>query len=982
MSVVAAPGMRATGGTVPTGMNGGPERDLDVFVSYAREDVEFVRALVAGLERRGHEAWLDADDIPPSAQWRDEVKSAIERANAFLFVVSPDSVSSIQCAAEIAHAGELNKRVIPVVHRRVPASDLSPVVRAHNWIEQKPTESIDHLCDTVSVAISTDLSHVREHTRLLRRAIEWDANRKDPSYLLRGRELVDAERWLRNTGPDLQPAPAPLHAAHIVSSRAATTRGGRVRLFVTSVALVITAALALGAWISREEAVAQRQRAVEQEQIAQDQRAAADGERLIAESRELASMSAMQHETDPELALLLAREGAVRAPTIEAERALRRELQTSPLENTLRGHEGVVWDVAYSPDGLSIVSASRDMTARVWREGREVLALRGHTGTLYAATFSPDGTRIATASVDGTARVWSAADGSEIFSMQHLWEVRDVAFDPRGRFIATIDEQGEVWEWSVAGELLGSWATGPGGHALAIDPVRTRIATAGDDGIGRIWALDESVPAVELGENTGALLDVAFSSDGLHLATAGRDDTVRIWNAESGELEKILRGHDQSVQGVSFSADGTRLISVSVDETARLWEVDSGRQLAVLRGHHDVVQGAAFSPDGWTVATSGEDATVRIWHGDEDGGRTLYGHDSTVSALAATDARVITGAVDGLIGIWDPVGATAIRSLEGHSARVNALVTNANGDRLASGSEDGSARVWDINSGVAVATITPGDGEVRAVALSPDGERVVTFGTNGNVAMWDARSGTQLRRLYTEPTEGGPERGYRAVYAPNGQYVITYVTNQAVIHIWDGVTGEAKATLEQPVAAYFYDSSFSPDGRYLAVAAEDDAVWVWDLESFSLQFELRGHTDAVSVTAWSLNGERIYSAGWDGTVRVWSSSDGSELATLRGHTGMVTALAPMGAWLVSCSLDDTCRIWDTDRGEVMETFPSRDVPVAAANRDGSWVVSTSGSAARLHTCHACGGMADLLALAEQEITREFTPGERTEFLHE
>jgi WD40 repeat protein len=86
---------------------------------------------------------------------------------------------------------------------------------------------------------------------------------------------------------------------------------------------------------------------------------------------------------------------------------------------TLRGHEsgglivaferaGGVLSVGFSPDGLRIVTGSRDKTARVWdaATGREIVVLSGHESWVSSAAFSPDSTRVVTGSRDETARVW------------------------------------------------------------------------------------------------------------------------------------------------------------------------------------------------------------------------------------------------------------------------------------------------------------------------------------------------------------------------------------------------------------------------------------------------------------------------------------------------------------------------------------------------------------------------------------------------
>ena len=76
----------------------------DVFISYSRRDIDFVRHLFDQLKARDREAWAAWQDIPPTADWLAEIYSGIEAANTFLFVSSPDSVASEICTLEIEHA--------------------------------------------------------------------------------------------------------------------------------------------------------------------------------------------------------------------------------------------------------------------------------------------------------------------------------------------------------------------------------------------------------------------------------------------------------------------------------------------------------------------------------------------------------------------------------------------------------------------------------------------------------------------------------------------------------------------------------------------------------------------------------------------------------------------------------------------------------------------------------------------------------------
>ncbi|RMG79160.1 MAG: toll/interleukin-1 receptor domain-containing protein, partial [Chloroflexi bacterium] len=82
----------------------------DVFISYSRRNKEFVQRLDQAFKAEGLEVWVDWEDIPPTADWWKEIQAGIDAAEAFVFIISPDSIRSEVCAQEIEHAIATNKR--------------------------------------------------------------------------------------------------------------------------------------------------------------------------------------------------------------------------------------------------------------------------------------------------------------------------------------------------------------------------------------------------------------------------------------------------------------------------------------------------------------------------------------------------------------------------------------------------------------------------------------------------------------------------------------------------------------------------------------------------------------------------------------------------------------------------------------------------------------------------------------------------------
>ena len=110
-----------------------------------------------------------------------------EASHTFIFVLTPDSIASEVCGKEIAHAAANNKRLVPIVHRDVMAEKMPKSLEELNWIFFRDNDDFEQATGKLISALDTDLSWVRAHTRLLTRAIEWDANGRNNSFVLRAK---------------------------------------------------------------------------------------------------------------------------------------------------------------------------------------------------------------------------------------------------------------------------------------------------------------------------------------------------------------------------------------------------------------------------------------------------------------------------------------------------------------------------------------------------------------------------------------------------------------------------------------------------------------------------------------------------------------------------------------------------------------------------------------------------------------------------
>ena len=589
----------------------------DVFISYSRKDIQFAQRIHHELEARDRQPWVDWQDIPPTSEWLDEVYAGIQEADTFLFIISPDSVVSEICTLEIEHAIQHNKRLVPVVLHDVEDDQVHSAMSAHNWVFLREEDDFEANLELLITALDTDLDYVREHTRLLTLAIEWDKNQRRRSAVLRGQELQTAEGWLRQSGSK-DPQPTELHREYLIFSRTAVDRLQRLVISSVTVAFVLMMGVSVFAFYQRNQSEKQRREADAQRQLAEKTT-------RIATAQSLAAFALAEMETAPELSLLLATESVktmydVNDPVLPlSNTVLHQMIIKSRVRLTLKGH-GVVLSASYSADGKRIVTGSWDKTAKVWdaNTGQELMTLKGHEGGVISASYNPDGQRIVTGNSDQTAKVWDAKTGKELLTLKgHEDEVRSAAYSADGQRIVTasFDKTAKVWDADTGQELMTL------GHddrvwSAAYSADGSRIVTASGDPTAKVWDAKTGQELLTLKGHEGQVWSAAYSADGQRIVTASWDRTAKVWNADTGQELLTLKGHDSGVNSAAYSSDGQWIVTGSGDKTAKVWDAKTGKELITLKGHESGLMSAAYSPGGKRIATAGGDGIVQIYTTD------------------------------------------------------------------------------------------------------------------------------------------------------------------------------------------------------------------------------------------------------------------------------------------------------------------------------------------------------------------------------
>lgn len=224
----------------------------EVFVSYSRQDLAFVKELRELLEDADLGVWVDIEGLYAGEEFWPEVVKAIDAAAVVVFVITPHSLASPVCGQELNRAVASQKRVVPLYRNEVDTHGLPSALADRQWVFFRQDDDRQKAREDLLSAVRADWVWLREQGRLLRRAREWEEKQSEVSLLLRGRDLRDAEGWLER-GREREYGATPLHGKYIRASRDAAAKR---RLRLTGAAAVALLAIIVVGWFGLSQRVA------------------------------------------------------------------------------------------------------------------------------------------------------------------------------------------------------------------------------------------------------------------------------------------------------------------------------------------------------------------------------------------------------------------------------------------------------------------------------------------------------------------------------------------------------------------------------------------------------------------------------------------------------------------------------------------------------------------------------------------------------
>lgn len=650
-------------------------------------------------------------------------------------------------------------------------------------------------------------------------------------------------------------------------------------------------------------------------------------------SRRIALRADTIRDTDPLLAGQLAMAAYRIAPTAEA-RASVLEAAVAPRSSRLLGGPGST-ALAASPDGsvLAVGSEADSSVQLVDRSGgsltRRGLIQLDPGVAAYVLAFSRDGRTLAVGSTDGAVRWWDVAD-------LDAPTLRDDALTGLAGAVFGVAPCGEGWLIAAAGEQVVLRRPGSADHRIEVADGRSvAVADTGWFAVGTadgsVWIFDrEGMLLSRPGDGLGSeVTSVAVSPDSSILVAGTKGRAVFVWNVSDPAEPRAVDGpavdFSSWVNTLAFSTDGKLVAAGSSDRTIRVWSTEWTDAGAFELP--DAVTGLAFLPDG-SLATTAVDGNLRVWdsegRADASLGSNIWmgGYDSDGKRFAAFgDAAAV----------WDTsesarpqVLAAGITPPDGWEMS-GAGAISPNGSVLALGGADGEVALIDVANPISPQqlgeTLRDATGLIEYIAFLRNGTVLAVGGDDGAVRFYDI-SVVDEPHLLGHPFQLDGSIAF--AFAVNGQESLMAVTgSDDKVHLVD--ISDLPRPVEVAVLGGFEADTtgvaFSPDGRLLAAASNDEYVIFWDVTEPATPAQVGEPLEGPHATPftldWSADGNYLAASATDHSVWVWRVDDARhpELhVALESPSGPmhVAALSPDGATVAGAGADATVYFWPLD----------------------------------------------------------------------
>ncbi|KAJ5649666.1 uncharacterized protein N7484_003389 [Penicillium longicatenatum] len=468
------------------------------------------------------------------------------------------------------------------------------------------------------------------------------------------------------------------------------------------------------------------------------------------------------------------------------------EIEFAPfvLHRDLAAHFDSVQNIEWSSDSRFLLTASRDLTARVWslnpEDGFEPTTLAGHRQGVVTAHFDANQESIYTVSQDGALFRWEYVTKK----------------DPE------TDEDIAEAQWRITKKNF-FMQNDANVNCAAFHAPSNLLVVGFSNGLFGLYDLPEFNMIHLLSVSQSNIDVVTINQSGEWLAFgSSKHGQLLVWEWQSESYILKQQGHLDSMNSLVYSPDGQKIVTTSDDGKVKVWDVKSGFCIVTFTEHTSGVTACQFAKKGSVLFTASLDGSIRAWDLIRYRNFRTFTAPSRLSfsslAVDPSGEVICAGSPDSFdIHVWSVQTGQLLDQLSGHEGPVSALGFAADGNHLVSGSWDHTVRIWSIFGRTQTSEPLHLMSDVLSVAFRPDGQQVAASTLDGQLSFWsvedavqqggvdgrrDVSGGRKVSDRTTAANAAGTKSFNRITYSADGSCILAG-GNSKYICLYDVGTG-------------------------------------------------------------------------------------------------------------------------------------------------------------------------------------------------
>ncbi|CAD6500234.1 BgTH12-07417 [Blumeria graminis f. sp. triticale] len=416
------------------------------------------------------------------------------------------------------------------------------------------------------------------------------------------------------------------------------------------------------------------------------------------------------------------------------------ELEFAPFirHHVHAGHFDIVQSIEWSSDSRFFLSASKDMTVKIWsletEEGFVPTTLAGHREEVLAAYFSEDQETIYTISRDGAVFHWAFLS-CESKRINNVSDQLD-------------DAANEDLRWRIK-ERHYTMLPNAKVKCSAYHP-KSKILVAGfSNGVFELYEMPEfnKIHSLSISQNNIDFVTINKSGEWLAFG-ASKLGQLLVWEWQSESYILKQQGHFDSMNALTYTPDGQKIITAADDGKVKIWDVKTGFCIVTFTEHSSGVTACELAKKGSVLFTSSLDGSIRAWDLVRYRNfRTFTAPTRLPFSCLAVDPSgevVCAGSIESFdIHIWSVQNGQLLDRLAGHEGPVSSLKFSPNGGLVVSGSWDHSVRLWSVFDRTQSSEALQLQSDVLDIAFRPDSKQIAVSTLDGQLTFWSVSEAQQ-----------------------------------------------------------------------------------------------------------------------------------------------------------------------------------------------------------------------------------------------